>query len=541
MLDLPVQSFQPNDLPVFNTRSDLLSSRSRQTADGTTSFSDALEKASASRSHTDEQVHDDAGQQAAIERNRAAREHEHQTAQTAPVKEQHTENHRQADRDTAVSKTDTQARAQDAAKAATQASTQSANTGADSAAQQAAAVVTPSAKGAPDKNVEVTISWSGSGDDLKVNVQGLPQELLTALLAALGNSNGTVQTVALEPSKQTVDSSLDGGSLTSDGNVKLSVKLSLDPADALKGINEIASLIQSLTEALQKKVSKMIEPDPAQMPITDSKAPGLSVQLLMKEAPANGAPTGQGLAERLTAAFKDLVSVSGTQDTQATPNGSNALNGSTGLNGSNGLNLIPNGASELKLSQGTDLTESLLSRMKVTVSLAGVVEGAAGTAEKGADLPSEGNGKSAFGEQGATMQAGIQRQEPAAVGSNTTSFGSIVADRLAAVAEQVGLRERSLDITLRLKTEGGESLMIGLKEQAGKMIIQVRSADENVVNFLQSQKETIVRHLEAKQISSSISVNAIEEDVSKRQGREQPKNNWGRRREPSDPNIEASI
>jgi hypothetical protein len=169
------------------------------------------------------------------------------------------------------------------------------------------------------------------------------------------------------------------------------------------------------------------------------------------------------------------------------------------------------------------------------------VEGAAGTAEKGTDLPSEGNGKSAFGEQGATMQAGIQRQEPVVVGSNTTSFGSIVADRLAAVAEQVGLRERSLDITLRLKTEGGESLMIGLKEQAGKMIIQVRSADENVVNFLQSQKETIVRHLEAKQISSSISVNAIEEDVSKRQGREQPKNMWGRRREPSDPNIEASI
>jgi hypothetical protein len=525
MLDLPVQSFQPNDLPVFNTRSDLLSSRSRQTADGTTSFSDALEKASASRSHTDEQVHDDAGQQAAIERNRAAREHEHQTAQTAPVKEQRTENHRQADKDTAVSKTDTQGSTQSAA----QASTQSANTGADSAAQQAAAVVTPSAKGAPDKNVEVTISWSGSGDDLKVNVQGLPQELLTALLAALGNSNGTVQTVALEPSKQTVDSSLDGGSLTSDGNVKLSVKLSLDPADALKGINEIASLIQSLTEVLQKKVSKMIEPDPGQTPITDFKAPGLSVQLLMKEAPANGAPTGQGLAERLTAAFKDLVSVSGTQDTQATPNGSN------------GLNLIPNGASELKLSQGTDLTESLLSRMKVTVSLAGVVEGAAGTAEKGTDLPSEGNGKSAFGEQGATMQAGIQRQEPVVVGSNTMSFGSIVADRLAAVAEQVGLRERSLDITLRLKTEGGESLMIGLKEQAGKMIIQVRSADENVVNFLQSQKETIVRHLEAKQISSSISVNAIEEDVSKRQGREQPKNNWGRRREPLDPNIEASI
>ena len=73
MSDLPLQNFQPNDLPVFHTRSDLLSSPSREGADGTTSFSDALERASASQSRKDEQVHDDLAQQTAVERNRGAR------------------------------------------------------------------------------------------------------------------------------------------------------------------------------------------------------------------------------------------------------------------------------------------------------------------------------------------------------------------------------------------------------------------------------------------------------------------------------------
>ena len=154
------------------------------------------------------------------------------------------------------------------------------------------------------------------------------------------------------------------------------------------------------------------------------------------------------------------------------------------MNDLNSLNPIMNSTPELKLPQGTDLTESLLSKVKITISLPGVVEGANGTADKGAGLPFEGNGKSGFGEQGATMQAGVQRQEPLVASSNTTSFGSIVADRLAAVAEQVGLRDKPLDITLRLKMEGGESLLVGLKDQAGKMIIQVRCADESMVSLL---------------------------------------------------------
>jgi hypothetical protein len=545
MFNLPLQSFQPNDLPVFHTGSDRHSVRSTDRTDGTTSFFQTLERASARETRMDEQGHDDPGQRTVVEPNRAARERENeqQTAPSAPVRERRTENERQTDQDPAASEAATQA----TTKANAEDATQSADTGAGSATQQASAVTNPSAKQAPEKKIEATISWTSSGGDVKVSIQGLPAELLTALLSALGSGSGMVQAVAPVATKLTPGSALDitdPGSVP-EGKEKLTVKLALDPADVLKGTNEIASLVQALTQALQKKVSEMTGLNPKQVPIADVNVTNPFAQLLPKEAPAGGAPTtttsSQGLTppvltpeltQGLASAFKNLVSALRTQDTRTTTHGTAGLDS---------LTPVPNGAPEIKLPQGMDLTESLFSKVKISVSLPGALEGAAATADKGVGLSSEGDGKSGFGEQGATMQTGMQRQEPLAQASTTTSFGSIVADRLAAVAEQVGLREKPLDITLRLKMEGGESLLVGFKDQAGKIIIQVRCADQNMVNLLESQKETIVRNLEAKQISSTISVSPIEEDLTKRQGREQPKNMWGRRREPSNPNIETSI
>jgi hypothetical protein len=527
MYDLPLQSLQANDLLLLQTKSDRFSPRIKDRTDGTNSFSHELERASARQTLTEEE-HDDLVQQPAVERNRAEKENDPQTVNAAPVKEHRTEKEQQIDQDPGASP---------------QSSAQPGDVAAGSAAQQAPAAATPPAKEAQEQNVEVTISWTGSGDDLKVSAPGLPEELLTALLSALGNGSGTTQAVTPGTAKQADDSGLNASGLTPDGKVTLTLKVALDPTDALKGTNQIASLIQAITDALQKKVSEMVELDPGQTPTADLKASGPLAQLLLKDAPADDAPSTPVLNQGLTAAFKNLVSRLGTQDAQFTKQtpAQATTSGSVGASDLNSLNPIMNGAPEVKLPQGTDLTESLLSKVKITISLPGVVEGANGTADKGAGLPFEGNGKSGFGEQGTTMQTGVQRQEPLVESSTTTSFGSIVADRLAAVAEQVGLRDKPLDITLRLNMEGGESLLVGLKDQAGKMIVQVRCADESMVSLLESQKETIVRHLEAKQISSTISISPIEEDLTRRQGRERPKNTWGRRPEPSNPFIETSI
>jgi hypothetical protein len=378
--------------------------------------------------------------------------------------------------------------------------------------------------------VEVTLSRTGSGDLCELSVDGLSEEVLAALLAALEEVCGANQGVTLGTTKQSADSAHDAAGLesVSDNSAKFTVRLTLDSADPLKGMAEIASVIQALTEPLQKKALNIVELVPSQTATADLNASNPFAQLLAKETSADVAQATRGL----TVAFSNLVSQSSTLTAQALTDG---------LEGTNGLNLIPTDASELKVPNESDLTEPLLSRIRVTFPLAGVVEAAGKATEEFAGDQSEGKGKSGFAEQGAPMQAGVQRQQPLAESSNRPSFGSIVADRLAAVAEQVGLREKPLDITLRLKMEGGESLLVGLKEQAGKIIIQVRCADGQVVNLLQSQKETIVRNLEAKQISSTISVGPIEEDLTRRQGREQQKNMWGRRREPANPYIETSI
>ena len=268
MYDLPLQSLQLNDLPILQTRSDRLSPPPKDRTDGTNSFSHELERASARQTRTDEQDHDDLGQQPVVERNRAEKENDRQAVHAAPVKEHRTEKEQQVDQDPETS---------------TQSSVQPGDVAAGSAAQQAAAVTTPPPKEAPENNVEVTISWTGSGDDLKVSAPGLPEELLAALLSALGNGSGTIQTDIPGTAKQADDSGLDGSGLTSDGKVKLTLKLALDPADALKGTNEIASLIQAITDALQKKVSEMVELDPGQTPIADPKASGPFAQLLLKE------------------------------------------------------------------------------------------------------------------------------------------------------------------------------------------------------------------------------------------------------------------
>jgi len=67
----------------------------------------------------------------------------------------------------------------------------------------------------------------------------------------------------------------------------------------------------------------------------------------------------------------------------------------------------------------------------------------------------------------------------------------------------VALREKQIDVLLRLQTEGGESLLVNLKEQAGKILVNVKSGDERMSQLASVQKETIIRHLEEKQVTAN--------------------------------------
>ena len=115
--------------------------------------------------------------------------------------------------------------------------------------------------------------------------------------------------------------------------------------------------------------------------------------------------------------------------------------------------------------------------------------------------------------------------------SGTTSFGDIVADRIARTVEHIAQTNRS-DLTLRLKLDGGESVVLEMKERAGTVIIGIQCQDKSLAKALENQKEMMVRNLETKNVSTSISITGIGEDDQegqrqwKREHHSQQRNNW---------------
>ena len=118
MFDLPIPGFQTNDLPVFHARGDRPSFVPKERTDGTTSFSEALERASARkpRAETDTERRDNSlGQQAPVERNLTVKKDD-QPMHAAPVREHRMEQNREADQNPAADvQTATQAATQTAA------------------------------------------------------------------------------------------------------------------------------------------------------------------------------------------------------------------------------------------------------------------------------------------------------------------------------------------------------------------------------------------------------------------------------------------
>ena len=557
-MNFAVKGFQPTDLPVSITTSGYPSIRGSDQISGASSFSRVLERTSAKESSTDRQTND-LRQQSAVKEDRTQKEN-NQTNAAPPIRQDH-QTDRRADHTEKKEQIDQDPAASDGSMTQTAA--------AHAVAQQANVEQTAASDKTPKSEVTITLSLTGLGDDVTVSLEGLPEELISALLSACSDAptvaQAVTQGVTLGSAKKVESSALDEsgleplsrgieklsslssgiGSLASlsGSSAKLTVKMPIDQADPKNSVNEIFSMVQALVGALQNNSSSTVDLRQVQILISDPKTldpqvadpnrslpttPDLLAYLLPKETPIDGASANQSP----NATFKNIIAQPSPQPLQTT---TSAPDGATGMNS------IPDSVSEVKLPKGTDLTEALLSKVKMVVSSPGVAEATNGTAEKATSPSSEEKGNSSFPEQGVFMQADARMQGPPAEVSRAASFGNVVANRLAAVAEQIGARERPLDITLRLNVEGGESLMVGLKEQAGKVVVQVRSADQNIVGFFESQKETIVRNLEAKQISSSISVSPIEDDVTKRQGRGHTKNMWERRREPANPYIKTLI
>jgi len=104
-----------------------------------------------------------------------------------------------------------------------------------------------------------------------------------------------------------------------------------------------------------------------------------------------------------------------------------------------------------------------------------------------------------------------------------TPFASIMTDRIEKIVEQYANKSASMDMVVRLKIDEKETLLVALKDQGQRVIVEVKTTNEGMGNFLQSQKEEIARQLEGKNIYANIYVDVQNENREKREQRDNQK------------------
>jgi hypothetical protein len=104
------------------------------------------------------------------------------------------------------------------------------------------------------------------------------------------------------------------------------------------------------------------------------------------------------------------------------------------------------------------------------------------------------------------------------------SFTSFVTDRIEKIVEQFSSKSSQIDMVVRLKLDDKETLLVGLRHEGQKVIVDVKASNDGLVNLLQAHKDDIARHLEDKNIFTSIFVQPDGEKNFQRQNqREQDK------------------
>jgi hypothetical protein len=103
------------------------------------------------------------------------------------------------------------------------------------------------------------------------------------------------------------------------------------------------------------------------------------------------------------------------------------------------------------------------------------------------------------------------------------SFTSFVTDRIEKIVEQFSNRSSQMDMVVRLKLDDKETLLVGLKQEGQKVIVDVKSSNDSLVNLIQAHKDDITRHLEDKNIFTSIFVQPDGERNSERQDQQENK------------------
>lgn len=100
-----------------------------------------------------------------------------------------------------------------------------------------------------------------------------------------------------------------------------------------------------------------------------------------------------------------------------------------------------------------------------------------------------------------------------------SAFGAMMIDKIEKITEQYSGKNLGMDMTVKLKINDNETILVGLRDEGSSVTVEVKTANENTMNFIHSQKDDVMKNLQDKHIMTTIHV-AIDQDTQGRQQRD---------------------
>lgn len=120
-------------------------------------------------------------------------------------------------------------------------------------------------------------------------------------------------------------------------------------------------------------------------------------------------------------------------------------------------------------------------------------------------------------QQNDSSRHGTRQAAPETKGVVKNDFGAMMVEKIEKLTEQFAGRSMNMDMTVRLKIDDNETVLVGLRDEGSSVTVEVKTTSETTMNFLQSQKEDIARVLENRNIQTTIHVDIDQDAQGKRQ------------------------
>jgi len=100
--------------------------------------------------------------------------------------------------------------------------------------------------------------------------------------------------------------------------------------------------------------------------------------------------------------------------------------------------------------------------------------------------------------------SGVAQEETGKTSGQNTTMTTTSVERFEKIIEQFGSGNAQHDLTVKLDMGKEGSVILGLKDLGPSVTVEVKATDQGIVSLLQSQKDSIIKNLEGKDVHANI-------------------------------------